>query len=159
MSEPGYGSPSPSEPEPSLLHEPPHPVTGPVYGPGHPAGATASYPTAGYTSPAPYQPASYQPAPYRPEHYQPASYPTAAYQQTTARPLYAGPLTASERNWATAAHLSGFVAAWFALGFLGPLVVMGTEGGRSPFVRRHAVEALNFNLSVLLWVVISGILV
>lgn len=64
-----------------------------------------------------------------------------------------------ERNWAVAAHLSGFVAAWFALGFLGPLVVLLAAGNRSPFVRRHAVEALNFNLSVLLYLAISLVLV
>ncbi|MFN8076113.1 MAG: DUF4870 domain-containing protein [Kineosporiaceae bacterium] len=66
------------------------------------------------------------------------------------------PLSASgERDWATAAHLSGFVAAYVALGFLGPLVVRLAVGQRSAFVHRHATEALNFNLSVLLWIVIS----
>ncbi len=63
------------------------------------------------------------------------------------------------RNLAVAAHLSGFVAAWVALGFLGPLVVMLTAGRRSAYVRRHAVEAVNFNLSILLWLLISGVLV
>jgi uncharacterized Tic20 family protein len=70
------------------------------------------------------------------------------------------PMTSDqERNWAMAAHLSGFVAAYVALGFLGPLVVLLTGGSRSAFVRRHAVEALNFNLTVLLACVISAILV
>jgi hypothetical protein len=64
-----------------------------------------------------------------------------------------------ERNWAVAAHLSGFVAAYLALGFLGPLVVLLAAGNRSPYIRRHAVEALNFNLSVLLYLVVSAILV
>ncbi len=63
------------------------------------------------------------------------------------------------RNWAVAAHLSGFLAAYVALGFIGPLVVMLTTGKRSPFVRRHAVEALNFNLTALLAVIVSGALV
>ncbi len=66
---------------------------------------------------------------------------------------------AQERNWAVAAHLSGFVAAYLALGFLGPLTVLLVAGGRSGFVRRHAVEALNFNLSILLYVVVSAVLV
>ena len=65
----------------------------------------------------------------------------------------------SERSWAIAAHLSGFLAAYVALGFLGPLVCMLAVGDRSPYARRHAVEALNFNLSWLLYIVISGILV
>lgn len=63
------------------------------------------------------------------------------------------------RNLAVVAHLSGFLAAWVALGFLGPLVVMLTAGRRSAFVRRHAVEAVNFNLSILLWLLVSGVLV
>jgi uncharacterized Tic20 family protein len=64
-----------------------------------------------------------------------------------------------ERNWAVGAHLSSFVAAYLALGFIGPLVVMLAVGDRSPFVRRHAVAALNFNLSVLVYLVVSAILI
>jgi uncharacterized Tic20 family protein len=65
---------------------------------------------------------------------------------------------AQERNWAVGAHLSGFVAAYLALGFIGPLVVMLTGGARSAYVRRHAVEALNFNISVLIYLAVSGLL-
>lgn len=64
-----------------------------------------------------------------------------------------------ERNWAVGAHLSSFAAAYVALGFIGPLVVLLAAGNRSAFVRRHAVAALNFNLSLLLYAVASGILV
>ncbi len=63
-----------------------------------------------------------------------------------------------DRNWAMGAHLSAFIAAYIALGFLGPLVVLLVRGDRSQFVRRHAVEALNFNLTVLIYLVISVIL-
>jgi uncharacterized Tic20 family protein len=55
-----------------------------------------------------------------------------------------------ERTWAMLAHLSGLIAAFFFLGFLGPLVVMLVQGDKSPFVRRHAVEALNFQVTLLL---------
>lgn len=72
----------------------------------------------------------------------------------TAPPLSAG----SARNWAMAAHLSGFLAAYVALGFLGPLVVLLAVGNRSPYVRRHAVEALNFNLTWLIYIVAGVIL-
>ena len=65
---------------------------------------------------------------------------------------------ADERTWGTLAHLSGFLAAYVALGFLGPLLVMVTVGNRSAFVRQHAVEALNFNLSVLIYLAVSGVL-
>lgn len=64
----------------------------------------------------------------------------------------------SARLWAMAAHLSGFLAAYVALGFLGPLVVLLAVGNRSSYVRRHAVEALNFNLTWLIYIVVGVIL-
>ncbi len=70
------------------------------------------------------------------------------------------PLSQSdERTWGMIAHLSGFVAAYVALGLIGPAIVLATMGQRSDFVRRHAVEALNFNISVLIYAVVSGVLV
>ncbi|HVD16454.1 MAG TPA: DUF4870 domain-containing protein [Actinomycetota bacterium] len=63
-----------------------------------------------------------------------------------------------ERTWGMLAHLSAFVAAYVALGFLGPLVVMLVFGPRSAFVREHAVEALNFNLTWLIYIFIAIIL-
>jgi len=138
MSEPVYGSHSSStEPTVSLLHEPPHPT---------------------YAVPAPDgpPPTSYPPTAYSPTAYSRAPYATAPYAPA---PVTLGPTTEADRNWATAAHLSGFVAAFVALGFLGPLVVLLTGGHRSAFVRRHAVEALNFNLSILVWLAVSALLV
>jgi uncharacterized Tic20 family protein len=66
--------------------------------------------------------------------------------------------TQEERNWALAAHVGTFVAAWFAMGFLAPLVIMLVKGKDSPFVRRHAVESLNFQISLLIYLVVSAIL-
>jgi uncharacterized Tic20 family protein len=63
-----------------------------------------------------------------------------------------------DRNWAMAAHLSAVVGAWLALGFIGPLAVLLIRGDRSPFVRAHCVEALNFNLSVLIYVLVGWVL-
>jgi hypothetical protein len=77
----------------------------------------------------------------------------------TTPPAPPAPLTPdAERSWAMAAHLSGFLAAYVALGFLGPLVVLLVAGNRSPYVRRHAVEALNFNLSWLIYLAVAGLL-
>jgi hypothetical protein len=116
--------------DPTLAYEPPaHTSPAPVWGPA---------------APAPQPAASVPPAPW------PPAAPPAAHS---------GPLTTTDLNWATAAHLSGFVAAYVALGFMGPLVVLLTEGRRSPFVRRHAVEALNFNLTVLIALAVSAVLV
>jgi uncharacterized Tic20 family protein len=63
-----------------------------------------------------------------------------------------------EKNWAMIAHMGSFVAAWVALGFLAPLFVMLTKGKESEYVRRHAVESLNFQLNSLIWIAISVIL-
>jgi uncharacterized Tic20 family protein len=56
------------------------------------------------------------------------------------------------------AHLLSFVAAYIALGFVAPLVVLLVFGPRSAFVRAQAVESLNFNLSWLLYAIVGGIL-
>ena len=64
-----------------------------------------------------------------------------------------------ERLWAMLAHLLSFVAAWIALGFVAPLVVLLVFGPRSAYVRAHAVESLNFNLSWLLYAIASVVLI
>ena len=72
-------------------------------------------------------------------------------------PSAAGPpavLTQEDRSWALVAHIGTLVAAWFAMGFLAPLVVMLVKPDR-PFVRRHAVESLNFQISLLIYSVIG----
>ena len=45
------------------------------------------------------------------------------------------------------------------MAFLVPLVIMLTKGKESPFVRRHAVESLNFQISVLIYAAVSAVLV
>ena len=64
-----------------------------------------------------------------------------------------------ERLWGMLAHLLSFVAAYIALGFVAPLVVLLVFGPRSAYVRAQAVESLNFNLSWLLYAIVAGILV
>lgn len=66
--------------------------------------------------------------------------------------------TSEEKNWGVAAHLSSFVAAYVALGILGPVVVYVVKGQQSPFVRTHAVEAINFNITALIAIVVSAAL-
>jgi uncharacterized protein len=63
-----------------------------------------------------------------------------------------------ERLWAMLAHLLAFVAAYIALGFIAPLTVLLVFGPRSAYVRAHAVESLNFNLSWLIYAVVGVIL-
>ena len=66
-----------------------------------------------------------------------------------------GPIPAGrdDKLWGLAAHLGPLVIATFsggALGFVPPLVVMLTRGKESPFVRAHAVEALNFQITLVI---------
>ena len=87
-----------------------------------------------------------------------------AYQQGYQQPAYQqtapGVLSPSEeRTWAGAAHWSAYVASLIGLSFLGPLLVMLIQGNKSPYVRQHAVEALNFQLSILIYAIVSAVLI
>lgn len=69
-----------------------------------------------------------------------------------------GARTPDEMTWGGAAHWSAFVAAFVALAFLGPLVVLLVKGNESPYVRRQAVESLNFQISILIYGIVSFVL-
>ena len=66
--------------------------------------------------------------------------------------------TQDERNWALGAHVGSFLAAWAALGFVAPLIVLLAKGGESPFIRRHSVESLNFQINALIYTVVFFVL-
>jgi uncharacterized Tic20 family protein len=68
------------------------------------------------------------------------------------------PPTELEKNWAMIAHMGAFVAAWVGLGLLAPLFVLLTKGKESAFVRRHAIESLNFQINALIWFAVSVVL-
>ena len=69
----------------------------------------------------------------------------------------AGPHNARDdtRSWALAAHLSALLSLALGVPFAGPLAVYVARKD-DPFVRRHAAEALNFNLSVMLYAIVLG---
>lgn len=70
------------------------------------------------------------------------------------------PLSGSEeRTWAIVAHIGVLVAAWLAMGFLCPLIVWLIFRERSDFVRRHAVESLNFQISLLIYSALAAVLI
>jgi uncharacterized Tic20 family protein len=62
--------------------------------------------------------------------------------------------TQDERTWALLAHLSGLIAGVVGLPFLGPLIVWLVKKDESPFVGDQAKEALNFQIAVLIAVVV-----
>lgn len=65
-----------------------------------------------------------------------------------------------ERNWGMMCHLSAF--AFFIVPFghiLGPLVIWLLKKDEIPFVDDQGKEALNFQISITIYAIISGILV
>jgi len=67
-------------------------------------------------------------------------------------------LTQDDKTWALISHIGTLVSAYIALGFLAPLVVMLVKGESSSFARRHAVESLNFQISLLIYSLVGGVL-
>ena len=72
-------------------------------------------------------------------------------------PLMLSP--ADERTWGAGAHWSALIALLIGLPFLGPLMVLLIYGNKSAWVRRQAVESLNFQLSMIIYAIISAILI
>lgn len=64
-------------------------------------------------------------------------------------------LKSDSKTWAIIAHVLPLLG--FAL--IGPLVVYLIKKDDDPFVRHHAAEALNFQISLTIYAIISGILV
>lgn len=77
------------------------------------------------------------------------------YDARAAQPQH---LTPHEVTWGGAAHWGALVAAVVALAFLGPLIVLLVKGNESAYVRRQAVESLNFQLSILIYAIVSFVL-
>jgi uncharacterized protein len=73
-------------------------------------------------------------------------------QPTPTPPL--GEPTSDDRTWAAFSHWGAII-----LGFIAPLVIMLTKGKESGFVREQSVESLNFQITVLIGVVASVILI
>ncbi|MFP2910558.1 DUF4870 domain-containing protein [Pyxidicoccus sp. 3LFB2] len=65
--------------------------------------------------------------------------------------------TQDEKTMALLAHMGTILANFVGLGFAVPLVLMLTKGKESSFVRAHAVESLNFQITVFIVAVICAI--
>lgn len=87
----------------------------------------------------------------------PADYPTPSGSGPAGPPSQLSPQ--DERTWGMLAHLSALVCAIIALAFIGPLVIMLTQGEKSAFVRRQAVEALNFQITTYIAAFVSFLLI
>ena len=59
-----------------------------------------------------------------------------------------------EKGWSLGTHLLCLVG-----GFLPPLIVWLVFKGRGPFLEHHAKEALNFQITVIIAAIVSGLLI
>ncbi|MFN4259163.1 MAG: DUF4870 domain-containing protein [Gemmataceae bacterium] len=68
----------------------------------------------------------------------------------------AGTLSAEDKQWAMLAHLSA-IATLCVLGlpFLGPLLIWVFKGEQSKYVEEQAKEALNFQLNIFIYLLVS----
>jgi uncharacterized protein len=73
---------------------------------------------------------------------------------------FGGAVSRDERNLAMFAHLSAFAGLIFPAGgnVIAPLIVWLTQREKSAFVADQSLEALNFNITVLIAEVACGIL-
>jgi len=60
-----------------------------------------------------------------------------------------------ERTWGMLAHLSALIGLFIGFSFLGPLIIYLIYRDRSQYVRRQSAEALNFNLTILIALLVS----
>lgn len=65
---------------------------------------------------------------------------------------------ADEQMWSVVAHASGLVGLLGPPSFLGPLFVYLLKKNESPRVRANAAEALNFQITAFIAVIVSAIL-
>ncbi len=65
-------------------------------------------------------------------------------------------LTETERNWSMLCHLSAFAGFFFPFGgIIGPLICWLTRKDESEWVNLNGRNALNFQLSILLYMVLA----
>lgn len=63
------------------------------------------------------------------------------------------------KNWAVIAHLSALVNIVGIPSVIGPLVVWLLKKDEDPFIDYHGKEALNFNISFMIYGIVSGLLI
>jgi uncharacterized protein len=69
------------------------------------------------------------------------------------------PLDQDIRTWGMLAHLSTFLGYLVPFGsIIAPLMILLIKKDKMPFAEAHAKEALNFQLSVLIYMIISLVL-
>jgi uncharacterized Tic20 family protein len=90
--------------------------------------------------------------------------PTRPYAQQPEATYRSAPTTMSpqdERTWGAVSHAGAVVAMICSAGFLGflaSIVVFVMYKDRGPFVRSHAANSLNVQISMFIWLVVATVL-
>lgn len=141
-----YGQPEPQQAPPAATYQNPYAVPEPPAQPqfGQPQFGQPQYGQQPYGQPQFGQPPQYSQQP--------------QYGQQLA---YAGDRLspADENTWSSAAHWSAILASFVGLGFLGPLLVLLIQGPKSARVRANAVESLNFEITFIIAMIVSVLLI
>jgi uncharacterized Tic20 family protein len=65
-----------------------------------------------------------------------------------------------ERTWAMCGHLSAFIGHFIPFGhIIGPLVIWIMKKNEMPFVNDQAKEALNFQITMTIYLIVAGLLI
>ena len=76
---------------------------------------------------------------------------------TSDYPAVPDPVPSDSRGWAAAAHLIPLIPL-IGLGFIGPLVIWLMKKEEDPFVEYHARESLNFQITLIIYILASILL-
>ena len=68
-------------------------------------------------------------------------------------------VSADSRNWGVLTHMSAFVMLFGIPSVIGPVILWAIKKEADPFVDFHGKEAVNFNISFLIYAVVSAVLV
>lgn len=149
MTPPPPAASEPVPPPPPTAAEPVTPPPPPSYGQPPP-------PPSGYGQAPPPPPYGQQPPPPPPPGYgQPAGAPVGPPGGG-----YAGQMSPpDQRMWAMIAHLGGLLSVLGGWGFLPALVIFLVFKDRGQFVRQQSVEALNFQITIIIAGVVSALLI
>ena len=91
-------------------------------------------------------------------------HPTQAYAQQPQAAYQGRPSTMSaedERTWGAISHAGAVVAMICSAGFLGFLASVAVyviHKDRGPFVRQHAANSINIQITMFIWLLVLGIL-
>lgn len=97
-----------------------------------------------------------KPASFEPPSFESSFDPPAGPAPDTPAPPLAR--TQDDLNLATLAHASGIITSFTGFGFVPPLVIWLTSKGVRPFASEEAIEALNFQITMTLALLVSILL-